>query len=414
MLRLIAGEELRAKPRKVGGPGIQLQADEAWFGRKFKHHRGMRGDPETALTIWVVGGIETKLRECEKKRRAFAVMVANRNKPTLNQIFRDNVAPGTEIVTDGWKGYNDLSQLEGCDFTHSVVNHTENFTDPDTGHHTNTQEGTKNDFSSKHKKKNDSPWFFSIFVLRQLEAPQKAIGPQYCNVEDLPEALNWTVWRDYHHGSLWESFLEVIAETPVRFDDAKRPPKKDRIIPEEFVEQLERRRAYRRLRYGDRTEPYRTRARAALEGQAVASPEVRIDDVPVGDGTSARGNVRQNGGDSNSTQISSEPRVTSTGLPTRNSAGQRRNPNQTRDQTPNRRVTRSQSRQLASQTTRNHSTNSQTTHRPRSTPTRRHQDRSGHAGSRRLQRIRNQEEAEAEEFFDAFGTGLVSATVGRI
>lgn len=86
MVRLIAEEDLRASPKKIGGPGIEIQVDESKFGRKFKHHRGKRGDKENAVDIWVVGGIESKIREYEQKRRSFAVVCFNRNKKTLNVI----------------------------------------------------------------------------------------------------------------------------------------------------------------------------------------------------------------------------------------------------------------------------------------------------------------------------------------
>lgn len=141
LVRLIIGKDLEGSEYKIGGPGIQIQVDESKFGRKFKHNRGMRGDKENALDLWVIGGIESEPRPMEKKRRAFAILCANRNKLTINEVFRKNVAPGTHVVTDGWKGYFDLKYLEDCDFTHTVVNHTECFKDPETGAHTNTQEG---------------------------------------------------------------------------------------------------------------------------------------------------------------------------------------------------------------------------------------------------------------------------------
>lgn len=106
-----------------------------------------------------------------------------------------------------------------------------------------------------------------------------------------------TVWKDYNHGSLWDSLLEVLVDTPVRYADAKRPMKKDRLIPPEFEEQLERRREYRRIKYGEgrRTEPVATRSRVAA-------------------GTSALGsNVQSNSSTSSASDQTNSSTMTSTG-----------------------------------------------------------------------------------------------------
>ena len=52
------------------------------------------------------------------------------------------VKPGSVIITDCWAAYKELKNLEGMDYTHYTVNHSETYVDPVTGAHTNTIEGT--------------------------------------------------------------------------------------------------------------------------------------------------------------------------------------------------------------------------------------------------------------------------------
>ncbi|KAL5264216.1 hypothetical protein ACHWQZ_G005336 [Mnemiopsis leidyi] len=61
-----------------------------------------------------------------------------RDHHTLLRLIKQNVLPGTIILTDKWKGYNSLSHHG---FIHLVVNHRQGFVDPLTGVHTNTCEG---------------------------------------------------------------------------------------------------------------------------------------------------------------------------------------------------------------------------------------------------------------------------------
>ena len=114
--------------QKIGGQGHIIEVDESKFGKR-KYNRGRR-----VVGKWVLGGYcrttgECFLVECPENRR---------NHHTLIRLIKQNVATGTTILTDKWKGYNALSRHG---FNHLVVNHRQGFVDPVTGVHTNTCEG---------------------------------------------------------------------------------------------------------------------------------------------------------------------------------------------------------------------------------------------------------------------------------
>lgn len=106
------------KSIKLGGPGKTVEVDEAKFGKQ-KYHRGRVIEGQ-----WVFGGFE------RGSKRLFLVPVPDRTKETLIGCIKEWILPGTHIVSDCWASYSSLS-VEG--YTHSTVNHSINFVDPDTG-----------------------------------------------------------------------------------------------------------------------------------------------------------------------------------------------------------------------------------------------------------------------------------------
>lgn len=111
----------------IGGIGKTVEIDESKFGRR-KYHRGHAVEGQ-----WVFGGIQRDTGDC------FLVPVDRRDRETLLAVIKDNIRPGTTVISDCWKAYDTLSD-EG--YTHLTVNHSINFVDPDTGAHTNTIEST--------------------------------------------------------------------------------------------------------------------------------------------------------------------------------------------------------------------------------------------------------------------------------
>ena len=175
--------DLRSMPeneRKIGGPGIIVQIDEAKFGKR-KFNRGHRVEG-----VWVVGGVEIT-----DERKLFAVSVDNRRAETLLEIIGQHVHPGSHIFTDCWAGYK-TEQLEALGMEHLTVNHTEGFVDEETGVHTNNIEATWRGmkFHVSHKHMN-----------RQL----------------IDGHLLTYIWKRHNRHDLWFALLNAIKR--VDYDD---------------------------------------------------------------------------------------------------------------------------------------------------------------------------------------------------
>lgn len=74
--------------------------------------------------------------------RFFAVMVDKHDKHALHTASTKCIEPHTTIVSDCWKGHNDLDSLNN--WKHKTVDHSKNRVDPETKAHTNTTEGMWN------------------------------------------------------------------------------------------------------------------------------------------------------------------------------------------------------------------------------------------------------------------------------
>ncbi|XP_068240034.1 uncharacterized protein [Palaemon carinicauda] len=112
--------------KKIGGPGHIVEVDESKFGKR-KYNIGHKVEG-----TWVFGGIDRETRE------TFFRVVEKRNAETLISALKEQVLPGTTIISDCWKGYG---KVKDHDFKHFTVNHSVNYVDPnDPTVHTNTIE----------------------------------------------------------------------------------------------------------------------------------------------------------------------------------------------------------------------------------------------------------------------------------
>lgn len=66
----------------------------------------------------------------------FMYAVLNLTENTLIQTITACIQKGSTIMSDKWKTYDGISHLDGYNFQHYIVNHSENFVDPITGAHT--------------------------------------------------------------------------------------------------------------------------------------------------------------------------------------------------------------------------------------------------------------------------------------
>ena len=76
---------------------------------------------------WILGGIQRGNNHC-----FLTPCPGNlRDEPTLLRLILQLVMPGTTIITDGWKSYNNLNRHG---YVHTDVNHSEDFVNPATGY----------------------------------------------------------------------------------------------------------------------------------------------------------------------------------------------------------------------------------------------------------------------------------------
>ena len=106
---------------QIGGNGLTVEIDESKFG-KTKYHKGryIKGQ-------WIFGGI------CRETKHCFVTPVDKRDSATLIAIILSRIRPGSKIISDCWRSYNVLSEL---DFEHLTVKHKYHFVDPTTLAHT--------------------------------------------------------------------------------------------------------------------------------------------------------------------------------------------------------------------------------------------------------------------------------------
>lgn len=116
--RILTLEYMSSNTRKIGGVGMTVEVDETHLcKRKYNVGRILLSE-----AVWIVGGI------CRETKEVFLVKTTRRNEATLRQILLDNIHPGTNVITDCWKGYLNIDK-DG--FYHATVNHRYHFVNPE-------------------------------------------------------------------------------------------------------------------------------------------------------------------------------------------------------------------------------------------------------------------------------------------
>jgi transposase-like protein len=118
--------------------GRVVEIDESLFV-KVKH---FKGKDLKRPQVWVFGMYERPLRESDNRRCLF-IPVPKRDAFNLLNIIYKHIEPGSVIISDCWKAYNEISSLDKS-FEHLTVNHSLHFVDPDTQAHTNGVESIWN------------------------------------------------------------------------------------------------------------------------------------------------------------------------------------------------------------------------------------------------------------------------------
>ena len=137
----------------IGGVGKTVEIDESKFGKR-KYHRGRIVEGQ-----WVLGGV------CREDNTIFLVPIPDnkRDRQTLEPLLIKHIAPGTTIISDCWRAYDNLG-AKG--FKHLTVNHSLNFVDPSTGAHTNNIESLwwqiKRQLPSTHTRGSEKTWYMHL------------------------------------------------------------------------------------------------------------------------------------------------------------------------------------------------------------------------------------------------------------
>jgi len=120
---------------KLGGPGVEIEIDETFIGGaarfmrksdKVRKMQGKRGGADAGNKTIVLGILE-------RAGTVRTAVVENRKKKTMEPIIRENVAEGSQLMSDDFQ-----TGWWGSDFEHQAINHLESCVDGNC--HTNGME----------------------------------------------------------------------------------------------------------------------------------------------------------------------------------------------------------------------------------------------------------------------------------
>src|SRR5207247_1673816 len=100
-----------------GGPHSKVEVDETFIGGKARNMHASRRKAMTKLGKYQAKTAVMGMLERGGKVKATVLQHARGSK--MQEIVRENVVPGTWLMTDEFQGYKGLSK----DYTHLVINH---------------------------------------------------------------------------------------------------------------------------------------------------------------------------------------------------------------------------------------------------------------------------------------------------
>lgn len=139
-LREVCTLKLIKNPIFIGGLHKTVEIDESLFVRR-KYNVGHMVNQQ-----WVFGAICNETKEC------FLLPIINRSEDTLLNIIKKYILPYSTIISDKWKGYNNITNIKDRYYKHITVNHSKNFVDPISGGCTNTIESLWGKAKIRNKK----------------------------------------------------------------------------------------------------------------------------------------------------------------------------------------------------------------------------------------------------------------------
>lgn len=107
---------------KLGGPGGKVEIDETFIGGKARNMHKARRARMRETGKWAAKTVVMGILERDGKVKT-QVLPAQRDGKIMQKIVRENVAPGSWLMTDEFMGYKGLAG----DYTHLVINHLERY-----------------------------------------------------------------------------------------------------------------------------------------------------------------------------------------------------------------------------------------------------------------------------------------------
>ena len=111
---------------KLGGSGTPVEVDETFIGGKARNmHKSKRLRVGHGIGMQGGHGKTVVMGMLERGGKVKTAVIGDRKDRIVDTIVRENVMPGSEVHTDEFQGYKNLSN----GYAHKVINHLESYVD---------------------------------------------------------------------------------------------------------------------------------------------------------------------------------------------------------------------------------------------------------------------------------------------